>query len=158
MGKRTVFIILASLPVDIALAVFGFVSRRVIQLLNFIVSVGTKTVLTTTLTTLHVRIVHFCRVTTLIAVVVVIMAACQLMSRAFPHGTQLSFEGLEFETEELILLEKLSLMIMERTAKQTIVAGIVVTFGSFILERMVDQFVHVVASRTLLPTPNITSS
>ena len=158
MGKRTVFIILASLPVDIALAVFGFVSRRVIQLLNFIVSVGTKTVLTTTLTTLHVRIVHFCWVTTLITVVVVIMTACQLMSRALSHGAQLSFEGLEFETEELILLEKLSLMIMERTAKQTIVAGIVVTFGSFILERMVDQFVHVVAPRTLLPTPNITSS
>lgn len=88
-----------------------------IQLLNFIVSIRTIRVFTTITATLDMRVVHFGRVTTLITVVVVIKTAGKLVSRTFPQGTQLSFEGLQFEAEELILLKQFCFMVVKGTAK-----------------------------------------
>lgn len=75
MCKGTVLAILAPLAVEITLTILGFVSGRVVQLFNLVVSIGAIPFLTPILTALHMGVGHLSRVTTLVAVVVVIVAA-----------------------------------------------------------------------------------
>jgi hypothetical protein len=159
VGEGAVFVVLASLPVmDVALAVFGFVSRWVVQLLNFVMGKATLLVLAMYPPALHVRVAHLPRVPSPVAVVVVKVAAGQLVPSALAHRTKFCLEGLQRETEKLIFLQEFTLVVVEGVADEAVRAGVVVAFRSFILEGVIDHFVHVVAPRTLLTTIIDTSS
>ena len=132
MGKRTVFIVLAYLFVDIALAVFSFVARWVVQLLDFIVRKHTVGVIAVILTTLYMVIDSFPWISTLVTVVMVVVAACQFMHARGLLRTEGSLESLELKTEVLVFGKHIGFRSVEIRADEASLAVVVLTFLGFI--------------------------
>lgn len=151
MSKGAVFMVLAWLFVDVALAVFSLVARRVIKLLNLIVRIHTASIAAVVLRALHVRVRYSPGVPTLVTLVVVEVAACEFMPIRLTMRAQLCLEGFQVEPKELILAQHLSLLVVEGTAEESVGTRVVVAFRSFILEWMIGQFVHIVGSAAVLP-------
>ena len=78
MSKRTILIVL-TVPFIKTLTIFSLITRWMIQLLDFIVSIRTIIVTAIRLTTLNMRVAHFTRVASLVTFIVIEMAAGKLV-------------------------------------------------------------------------------
>lgn len=139
VSEGAIFTILTTLLVDIALTVLGLIAGRVVELLDFIMRVMTFFVLALFLRALNVIVSYFLGVASSIALVVVIVTAGKFMhiGKLLSMRAELGFEGVQIKTEELILDKKVCLLIVKVIADESI-AGVVIAFRSFVLERMVE--------------------
>lgn len=99
------------------------------------------------LSALDVGISYFARVASTIAFVVVVVTAGQLMHvwRMFSMRTQLCFEGVEFKSEELIATELFGFVFVKAVTVEAQLAAVVVTFCSFIAQRVIHKLVDIMA-------------
>lgn len=160
MGKGAVFVVLAHLLVDVALAVFSFVARGVVQLLDLVMGRGAQGVLAVVPPALHVGVGHTAGVAAPVTLVVVVVAAGQFMQAVglLTIGTQLCFESLQFEPEKLIPGQEGLLVAVGEVAIESQGAAVVAAFGRFVGQGVVVAFVVVVAVEAGLSGAGGTSS
>lgn len=152
MSKGAVFIVLATFLLDEGLAVFGFIARRMVELLNFIVGHEAHRIMTLIFRALDVRIWDFMRVTSFVRLVMIVMTGSQLMTVRWLIAvrTELSLKGLQIESEELVFGYEIGLLVVDGVTDEAVRAMIIVTFRSFILEGMVNKLVHIMTALTVL--------
>jgi hypothetical protein len=152
VSERAILVVLAKLFEHVTLAILGFVSRRVVELLNFVVRVTTDGIVALGFGALDMSVGNLARVASTIAFVVVIVATGELVDTRglLTIGAELGLEGHELETEKLVASEVVSLIVVEEVADEAKGAVVGVAFGGLVKEGVIIQFVEIAAAVSIL--------
>lgn len=92
------------------------------------------------------------RITAFVRLVVIVMTGGQLVTVRWLVAvrTEVSLKGVQIESEELVFGYEIDLLVMDRVTDEAVRTGIIVTFGSFILEGMVNKLVYIMGALAVL--------